>query len=91
MSAYENKMIGIGEANIDRLGKILNAINGIYTHFANDGLTQDIKKASEFLLSKDSATSSSVSKIAFGGWAGLSSEILLRVAAAWAKEKTKEE
>lgn len=91
MSAYENKMIGIGEANIDRLGKILNAINGIYTHFANDGLTQDIKKASEFLLSKDSATSSSASKIAFGGWAGLSSEILLRVAAAWAKEKTKEE
>ena len=91
MSAYENKMIGIGEANIDRLGKILNAINGIYTYFANDGLTQDIKKASEFLLSKDSATSSSVSKIAFGGWAGLSSEILLRVAAAWAKEKTKEE
>lgn len=92
MSAYENKMIGIGEANIDRLGKILNAINGIYTHFANDGLTQDIKKASEFLLSKDSAMSSSISKIAFGGWAGLSSEILLRVAAAaWAKEKTKEE
>lgn len=91
MSAYENKMIGIGEANMDRLGKILNAINGIYTHFANDGLTQDIKKASEFLLSKDSATSSSVSKIAFGGWAGLSSEILLRVAAAWAKEKMKEE
>lgn len=91
MSAYENKMIGIGEANIDRLGKILNAINGIYTHFANDGLTQDIKKASEFLLSKDSATSSSASKIAFGGWAGLSPGILLRVAAAWAKEKTKEE
>jgi hypothetical protein len=91
MSAYENKMIGIGEANIDRLGKILNAINGIYTYFANDGLTQDIKKASEFLLSKDSATSSSVSKIAFGGWAGLLPEILLRVAAAWAKEKTKEE
>lgn len=31
MSAYENRMIGIGEANIDRLGKILNALNGIYT------------------------------------------------------------
>ena len=91
MSAYENKMIGIGEANIDRLGKILNAINGIYTHFASDGLTQDIKKASEFLLSKDSATSSSVSKIVFGGWAGLSPEILLRVAAAWAKKKMEEE
>lgn len=91
MSTYENRMIGIGEANIDRLGKILNAINGIYTHFANDGLTQDIKKASEFLLSKDSATSSSASKIAFGGWAGLSSEILLRAAAAWTKEKMKEE
>lgn len=30
MSAYENRMIGIGETNIDRLGKILNAINGIY-------------------------------------------------------------
>lgn len=30
MSAYENRMIGIGEANIDRLGKMLNAINGIY-------------------------------------------------------------
>lgn len=30
MSTYENRMIGIGEANIDRLGKILNAINGIY-------------------------------------------------------------
>lgn len=26
MSAYENRMIGIGETNIDRLGKILNAI-----------------------------------------------------------------
>lgn len=93
MSTYENRMIGIGEANIDRLSKILNAINGIYTHFANDGLTQDIKKASEFLLSKDSATSSSASKIAFGGWAGLSSEILLRTAAAaaWVKEKMKEE
>lgn len=35
MSAYENKMIGIGEANIDRLGKILNAINGIYNNLAN--------------------------------------------------------
>ena len=91
MSTYENRMIGIGEANIDRLGKILNAINGIYTHFANDGLTQDIKKASEFLLSKDSATSSSASKIVFGGWAGLSSEILLRAVAAWTKEKMKEE
>lgn len=91
MSTYENRMIGIGEANIDRLSKILNAINGIYTHFANDGLTQDIKKASEFLLSKDSATSSSASKIVFGGWAGLSSEILLRAAAAWTKEKMKEE
>lgn len=91
MSAYENKMIGIGEANIDRLGKILNAINGIYTYFANDGLTQDTKKVFEFLLSKDSATSSSVSKIAFAGWAGLAPEILLRVAAAWAKEKMKEE
>ena len=91
MSTYENRMIGIGEANIDRLGKILNAINGIYTHFTNDGLTQDIKKASEFLLSKDSATSSSASKIVFGGWAGLSSEILLRAAAAWTKEKMKEE
>jgi hypothetical protein len=91
MSAYENKMIGIGEANMDRLGKILNTINGIYTYFANDGLTQDIKKASEFLFSKDSATSSSVSKIAFGGLAGLSSEILLRTAAAWVKEKMKGE
>lgn len=30
MSAYENKMIGIGEANIDRLGKILNALNALY-------------------------------------------------------------
>lgn len=30
MSTYENRMIGIGEANIDRLGKMLNAINGIY-------------------------------------------------------------
>lgn len=35
MSAYENRMIGIGEANIDRLGKILNALNGIYTASAN--------------------------------------------------------
>lgn len=35
MSAYENKMIGIGEVNIDRLGKILNAINGIYNNLAN--------------------------------------------------------
>lgn len=31
MSAYENRMIGIGETNIDRLGKILNALNAIYT------------------------------------------------------------
>lgn len=30
MSAYENKMIGIGETNIDRLGKILNALNALY-------------------------------------------------------------
>lgn len=30
MSAYENRMIGIGEANIDRLGKILNALNVLY-------------------------------------------------------------
>lgn len=30
MSAYENRMIGIGEANIDRLGKILNALNALY-------------------------------------------------------------
>lgn len=30
MSTYENRMIGIGEANIDRLGKMLNVINGIY-------------------------------------------------------------
>lgn len=30
MSTYENRMIGIGEANTDRLGKMLNAINGIY-------------------------------------------------------------
>lgn len=95
MSTYENRMIGIGEANIDRLSKILNAINGIYTHFANDGLTQDIKKAFEFLLSKDSAISFSAPKIVFGGWAGLSSEILLSEillrAAAWTKEKMKEE
>lgn len=35
MSAYENKMIGIGEVNIDRLGKILNAINGIYTSISD--------------------------------------------------------
>lgn len=35
MSAYENKMIGIGETNIDRLGKILNAINGIYTSISD--------------------------------------------------------
>lgn len=30
MSVYENRMIGIGEANIDRLGKILNALNALY-------------------------------------------------------------
>lgn len=30
MSTYENRMIGIGEANIDRLGKILNALNALY-------------------------------------------------------------
>lgn len=30
MSTYENRMIGIGEANIDRLDKMLNAINVIY-------------------------------------------------------------
>ena len=35
MSAYENRMIGIGETNIDRLGKILNAINGIYTSISD--------------------------------------------------------
>lgn len=35
MSAYENRMIGIGEANIDRLGKILNALNGIYTSISD--------------------------------------------------------
>lgn len=35
MSTYENRMIGIGEANIDRLGKILNAINAMYTATAD--------------------------------------------------------
>lgn len=35
MSTYENRMIGIGEANIDRLGKILNAINAMCTATAN--------------------------------------------------------
>lgn len=35
MSTYENRMIGIGEANIDRLDKILNAINAMYTAIAN--------------------------------------------------------
>ncbi len=35
MSTYENRMIGIGEANIDRLGKILNALNAVYTATAN--------------------------------------------------------
>lgn len=35
MSTYENRMIGIGEANIDRLGKILNAINAMHTAIAN--------------------------------------------------------
>lgn len=35
MSTYENRMIGIGEANIDRLGKILNTLNAIYTASAN--------------------------------------------------------
>lgn len=35
MSAYENRMIGIGEANIDRLGKILNALNAIYTSISD--------------------------------------------------------
>lgn len=35
MSTYENRMIGIGEANIDRLSKILNALNAMYTATAN--------------------------------------------------------
>lgn len=35
MSTYENRMIGIGEANIDRLEKILNAINAMHTAAAN--------------------------------------------------------
>lgn len=35
MSTYENRMIGIGEANIDRLGKILNALNAMYTYITN--------------------------------------------------------
>lgn len=35
MSAYENRMIGIGETNIDRLGKILNVVNGIYTSISD--------------------------------------------------------
>lgn len=35
MSTYENRMIGIGEANIDRLGKILNTLNAMYTATAN--------------------------------------------------------
>ena len=34
-STYENKMVGIGEANIDRLGKILNALNAMYLAIAN--------------------------------------------------------
>lgn len=49
MSTYENRMIGIGEANIDRLGKILNALNAMYTATANfptalENLYQKIKK-----------------------------------------------
>lgn len=35
MSTYENRMIKIGEANIDRLGKILNALNAMYLATAN--------------------------------------------------------
>lgn len=35
MSAYENRMVSIGETNIDRLGKILNALNGIYTSISD--------------------------------------------------------
>ena len=35
MSTYENRMIGIGGANIGRLGKMLNAINGIYNSITN--------------------------------------------------------
>lgn len=35
MSAYENRMIGIGESNIGILGKILNALNGIYTSISD--------------------------------------------------------
>lgn len=35
MSTYENRMIGIGEANIDRLGKILDALNDMYMAIAN--------------------------------------------------------
>lgn len=35
MSTYENRMIGIGEANIDRLGKMLNTINGIYNNITS--------------------------------------------------------
>lgn len=30
MSTYENRMVSIGETNIDRLGKILNALNALY-------------------------------------------------------------
>lgn len=35
MSAYENRMVSIGETNIDRLGKILNALNAIYTSISD--------------------------------------------------------
>lgn len=35
MSTYENRMVSIGETNIDRLGKILNALNGIYTSISD--------------------------------------------------------
>lgn len=35
MSTYENRMIGTGEANIDRLGKILDALNAMYMAIAN--------------------------------------------------------
>lgn len=35
MSTYENRMIGIGEANMDRLDKMLNAINEIYNNITS--------------------------------------------------------
>ena len=79
MSAYENKMISIGETNIDRLGKMLNALNGIYTSITSfptavENLATQYKDA----LAKGDGATATAARTALSIFPGLTLEAFLR-------------